>query len=114
MKVIKKYIIQYPKSGVVQYKNLINQKDYISDIVPLLDKINEIERNYLRKKADSLIKPIKTEIKNKYGSHWFTDHSPLFFAIESGEMDLGLNQGGIHKVILREIKDSICESDIEY
>lgn len=111
MNIIGKYRIEYPERGIVQYKNFIRHEDYINDISPLLDKINEIEQKYARKKADILVKPIKAEIKRKYGAHWFTDKSPLFYAIHTGEMDLGPNQGGVHKVILTEITE--IETDID-
>lgn len=105
MNIIAKYRIEYPGRGIVQHKNLIRHEDYLNDIVPMLDKINEIEQKYTRKKADALIKPIKAEIKRKYGSHYFTDKSPLFHAIKSGEMKLGPNQGDIHTLIVTEVSE---------
>lgn len=111
MKRIWTYKIEY-ENGFVQYKNLIRHENYINEIIPLLDKINEIEQKYTRKKADALVKPIKAEIKQKYGEHWFTDRSPLFYAIKSCEMDLGPNAGGIHKVRLTKV-DEVQEGSIE-
>lgn len=112
MNIIAKYRIEYPDLSIVQHKNLIRHEDYLNDIVPMLDKINEIEQKYTRKKANILIKPIKTEIKRKYGSHYFTDQSPLFYAIKSGEMKLGPNQGGVWKVIMNE--ETVIQEGVEF
>lgn len=112
MNIIGKYRIEYPDRGIVQYKNLIRHEDYLNDIVPMLDNIRDIEQKYTRKKADALIKPIKAEIKRKYGSHYFTNQSPLFYAIKSGEMKLGPNQGGIWKVIMTE--ETVMHEGVEF
>lgn len=100
MNILGKYKIEYPEKGIIQQKNLIEHEVYTAEIIPILDQINEIERKYPKKKADKLIKPLKSGMKAEYGEAWFTDQSPLFYAIEKGFIDLGINQGGIIKVVI--------------
>lgn len=62
----------------------------MNDIKPTYDIIYELE---LKKKMKDVFYH-KKRLKEKYGSEWFTDKSPLFYAIESGFLDLPSVQGG--------------------
>lgn len=97
--ILDKYKIIY-KNGFVQYKNLISHNDYLSIIKPLKHEIWNLEIDKKLSKVDKAkkINELKSVISD-YGS-FFTDKSPLFYAIETGILELTKNQGGKHKIEL--------------
>ena len=95
------YKITY-QCGVVQYKNLISHDFYINTIIPLQNKVHDIEVKG-KKNWKSEASFVKGKIKKLVGSEWFTDKSPLFESIESGLLILPIHQGGIHKCKVESI-----------
>ena len=95
-----KYKITYTKQGVTQFKHLISHDDYINDIKPSYDEIDVLETAKKDKEANKkLASDIKKRLKKTYTDNWFTDKSPLFYAIENGVLSLPTHQGG----------DVVCE-----
>lgn len=79
MKILGTYKIEY-ENGVIQTKNLIIHEDFLNIIKPKQEEAYQLE---LQKKFEEADK-IKTELKSIFGEYWFTDQSPLFWAIDSG------------------------------
>lgn len=71
-----KYKIVY-ENGITQTKYLIRHEDYEQVIKPTKDKIKELEET---------IDQLKRMLKKEFGSEYFTDQSPLFAAIKTGEI----------------------------
>ena len=100
---IAKYQITY-KNGVVQEKNLISHSDFENIIKPTNDRIYDLIRDKSNVEANSLeVKLLKAELKEKFGSEWFTDNSPLFEAITTGILELPESQGGPVPCIVKQI-----------
>lgn len=98
-KIISQYKITYA-NGFIQTKDLISQSDYDSVLVPLKNQIQELEKNG---KESVKSKELKNEIKEMFGSNFFTDDSPLYKAIETGYIELPESQGGKQKCKLELI-----------
>lgn len=96
--VIGKYKITY-HNGVVQEKNLISSKDFHNFIIPIRNEIHELECE----KKYSEAKYLKSELKNIFGSEYFTDDSPIYYAIKTGILCLPLTQGGCKSCEVIEI-----------
>tara|TARA_R110000822_G_scaffold6851_17_gene28726 strand:+ start:886 stop:1194 length:309 start_codon:yes stop_codon:yes gene_type:complete len=86
MKIIDTYKITY-ENGVVQWKNLISHIDYLNIIKSIQSKIGNLEIEDYKKNKDK-IKALKDKQISLFGEHWFTDNSPLFWAVKTGEMTL--------------------------
>jgi len=97
---MKKYKITY-HNGISQVKNLISHDDFLNDIKPTYDLIYELE---VEKKMKDVFYH-KKRLTNTYGHEWFTDKSPLFFAIQSGILELPSTQGGKSKCIVEFISE---------
>lgn len=95
------YEITYA-NGISQYKNLISHDDYLNIIVPTEELIVELERkNKFRETKDS--KELKKNLKDLFGGLWFTDKSPLFYAMLTNILVLPPAQGGEHKCFFEKI-----------
>lgn len=112
-KVIASYRIYYPKYKVGHNKNLVSHDDYINEYkvkdaerIALETEATTINRKKHLDKYNSLMKKasaIKKELKEMFGSEWFTDKSPLWMSqFNGGYMDLGDNQGGKIEVMLQK------------
>jgi hypothetical protein len=105
MNILSQYKIIY-KNGAIQYKNLISHSAYLGIIKPIRKKIYELEseeNKYVRKANQSQIKRLKRRLIEMYGVNWFTDQSPLFYAIETGILKLLPQQGGSHQIKIEKI-----------
>ena len=95
IKVISVYQIEYT-NGMKQRTGLISHNDYLNIIIPYEKAIYELERaNKFKETNESKI--MKKELKWFFGSEWFTDKSPLYYAISTGILSLPSTQGGEHK-----------------
>ena len=74
------YKITYPDSGIIQYKICIDHNEWLDS--------KKLSENQQKKKLEYLSK----------GMEWFTDQSPLYFAIFTGILDCN----GIHKCIVTQ------------
>lgn len=84
-------------NNIFQFKNLIEHINYMEDIKVKEDEIYELEKkNKFKPTKESVA--IKKYIKDTYGSHWFTNKSPLYYSIFTGVLELPINQGGNHLV----------------
>lgn len=100
-KIIDIYEISY-QNGITQRKNLISHDDYLEIIIPTNDVISELERrNKFRETKESA--QLKRDLKDMFGSEWFTDKSPLYKAIQTGILSLPSAQGGEHKCFMKKI-----------
>ena len=96
------YQITY-ENGISQTKNLISHDDYLNIIIPTQDFIYELERkNKFKETKES--KQLKNGLKNSFGSLWFTDQSPLYYAMLTNILTLPPAQGGEHKCFLKKIE----------
>lgn len=97
-KIIGGYEITYG-NGVIQKKNLIFHSDYKHIIVPKENRFYELmkDKKSLTKEQIDETAAIKDDLYNMFGDEWFTDHSPLFKAINTGILSLPKSQGGDHK-----------------
>jgi hypothetical protein len=89
MKILGTYNITY-ENGISQYKNLISHTDYLNIVKSIQSKIGELEIQDYKKNKDK-IQSLKNKQVSLFGENWFTDESPLFLAIESGEMNLPIS-----------------------
>lgn len=90
-----KYQITYSK-GIVQVKNLIDQKlydDFMKSVTPTKEFVV----------SEKEIQKISKAFKKEHGDEFFTTESPLCKAIESGLLVLPLSQGGITKCIVKKL-----------
>ena len=102
MKKIATYKIIY-SNGFIQYKNLISHDDYVNIIKSIRNKIFKLETeksDFSKKEIQKKLSILKGKIDNLFGKSWFTDKSPLFYAIESGKLELLESQGGSHDIKL--------------
>lgn len=98
------YRIVYPEpTETIQYKNLIKHEDFLNVIKPTEEKIAELEKDKSNQSL-SIISNLKKILLEDFGEQWFTDKSPLFFAIKSGILSLPKNQGGDLKILIQKIK----------
>jgi len=74
------------KNGVSQIKNMISHDDYINIYKIYQDKIYDLERENKFKETNTT-KQLKKDLKEFFGSEWFTDKSPLFNAIKTGNLE---------------------------
>ncbi len=84
------YKIDY-ESGPIQEKNLISNSMYKEVVRPINSAIDYIESLNRGKKTPESIK-LRGFVRDTFGEY-FTDNSPIFFAIESGVIELNVNQG---------------------
>lgn len=102
---IDKYRVTY-SNGFVQEKWLIEHQDYVDIARPKLrlKYAHEVEYHKTERKEDfEIIQALGKELKEMFGVDWFTNQSPMFYAIETGELVLPATQGGIHKCRLEKI-----------
>lgn len=94
--IIDRYKIQY--RGVTQYKNLISHELYLNDIKP--NQAIAYEKELKLGKGNKETLKIKNYLKEKYGSEWFTDKSPIFESENNGVLKLllGNYECGITKL----------------
>ena len=91
-KILGVYQIIYP-GNVRQVKNLISHDDYIKIYKAYQDEIYELEKANKFKESNTT-KRMKKELKEFFGSEWFTDKSPIYYAITSGYLSMPKHQGG--------------------
>jgi len=100
-KTLGKYKLSFYDSKIIQCKDLISHDDYVNIIKPYEIKIDELRKSKKRvhqEEADSL----KRELKSYFGDNWFTDKSPLFYAIKSGVIRTNPWQGDKMQCIIYE------------
>lgn len=90
-----KYKITYLNNGFVQYKTLIPHSYFEEIIKPAQQKIADLESAQNKNNKEEIHKQIKN-LKRIIGQDWFTDKSPLYDAIKTGEIKL-LPYQGTHK-----------------
>lgn len=93
-----RYRIEYLKrggGGFVQYKDLISHHDYEDVIKPSRQKIDQL---YVIDRHSAEAKALERELWAKFGDDWFTDRSPWYDAISTGNLVLPEIQGGTFKV----------------
>lgn len=95
LRILGTYKITY-NNGVSQVKNLIDHDDFINIYKPIQDEIYDLEKQN-KFKETKMSKYLKKVTKDLFGNEWFTDKSPLFYAIESGYIELLPYQGGVKK-----------------
>lgn len=99
--IIAKYRITYP-GGISQTKNLIRHEDYQNIIKPKLSEAYYLEKeNNFKPTPES--EAIKSDLKRRFGAHWFTDKSPIWDARTTGILSLLPQQGGEHKVLIEQL-----------
>lgn len=91
-----KYKITYQNNNFVQYKTLIPHNHFEDVIKPAQQKIADLESAQNKNNKETIQKQIK-DLKRIIGQDWFTDKSPLYKAITTGEIKL-LPHQGTHKV----------------
>ena len=96
MNTIAVYKITY-SNGITQTKNLIEHHDYLNDIKPTEIQIDLLESKKKYKDANYF----KAQLKSKYGSFWFTNKSPLFDSISTGELEL--YNGRLEQITIKNI-----------
>ncbi len=72
MEILGRYRITYA-NGMTQEKNLIEHKDYLEVIKPLLSQ-----------DTDKKQEKGKKEVKRRFGEAWFTNQSPMYEAMSAG------------------------------
>mgnify|MGYP003636662248 CR=1 FL=1 len=99
---MKKVDITY-KNGFKQIRNVVLQSEFECIIKPKRDLIYTLENVEVnKKKAHALAKKLKHQLKEKYGE-FITTKSPMYYAIESGILNLPECQGGNHKISIKFI-----------
>ena len=78
-KILGTYRITYD-NGAVQVKNLISHEDYINIYKTTQDRIYDLEKENKFKETNTT-RNLKKDMKEMFGSEFFTDDSPLFKAI---------------------------------
>jgi hypothetical protein len=106
------YRITY-NNGLSQTKVLISHSDYESVIKPTELKIYEIERAN-GGKPTAATKSMKAELKAQFGEHWFTDKSPLYYAMLTGILELPKHQGGSQTCTISKILLTINNHEGKY
>jgi len=101
-KIIGVYEITY-QNGNCQIKNLISHDDYVNIYKSYQDKIFELEKENKFKESNSSRK-LKLELKEFFGTEFFTTMSPLFDAISANVLTLLPQQGGSQKCNVKKIK----------
>ena len=103
MKILGVYTIIY-NNGVKQNKNLIDHSDYLNIIKPKLKEAYELERLKKNKEHNQkMAQKLKNQVKEMFGSEWFTTKSPLYNAIDSGLLVLPNVQGGTTKCKIKGV-----------
>lgn len=92
--------IYYP-GGAIQEKWLIDQRDYENVYKPKVAAKHavEVDKNIPKQKAEELVYKIDQELKQDFGSDFFTTDSPMGLALKEsadgvGIMHLPESQGG--------------------
>ena len=101
-KILGVYQITY-NDKVKQVKNLISHIDYIEIYKATQDKIYLLEKANKFKETNTT-KQFKKELKEMFGSEWFTDKSPYFDAISTNVLVMPSHQGGSMNCIIKQIK----------
>lgn len=97
--VICKYKIVYD-NGITQFKNLISHWHYLNVVKPIEWDIYELERAN-KGRPTKASKEIKKLLKDNFGEY-FTTESSLFYAIDSGVIELLHSK---HKVKITELNN---------
>jgi len=97
MKIISTYKVTY-QNGMSQIKNLIEHEDFLNDIKPTDVQIDALESKKKFKETNYL----KKQLKEKYGQFWFTNKSPMYYAIENNVLEL--YNGKSISVIMEKLK----------
>lgn len=72
-------------NGAKQIKNLISHDDYLNIYKKYQDEIYELEKKN-KFKETSTTKQLKKDLIDFFGIEWFTDKSPYFDAINTGNI----------------------------
>lgn len=96
------YKIIYP-SGITQILNLISHSDYTDIIKPTKSEISELKE--IKRPSIEQIERLKelNAIIDFYGNDFFTDGSPLGYAMSDGILRMSENQGGNKQVKFEKI-----------
>lgn len=100
---MEKYKITYA-NGISQIRMLISHDVYLNTVKPLETEIDYLKTTIKKKSNDKneiqkkeLLKTLQNKLKYITPISFFTDKSPLFYAIVTGVIDLPLTQGGKHE-----------------
>ena len=92
------------ENGICQMKSLIEHSDYIKTVKPLELEI-DLLKSTIKKKSNSESEKIKKDMLRYlvskrnllFTGDYFTDESPLYYAISTGILELPKSQGGSKK-----------------
>ena len=108
-RIIERYRITY-ENHTFQEKNLISHEDYLQIIKPKNDAIYNLEISNKKGINNSKIAKLKSELKDQFGSEWFTDQSPLYEAIKCHTLECGLCNKKYYASLERTKVLNVCES----
>lgn len=110
MKILGTYRIEY-SNGVVQHKNLVSEESYLGIIVPIYEEIYKIESES-KPGYKKRVSKLKSKLKEMFGEFWFTENSPIYKSIETGELRLPASQGGCSKIKVTKLTPNPFEYQI--